>query len=58
VEPSASVKELEPAIEEYLEENSKQPKPFIWTATVEQILAKVDRCKAILVERHLASRVR
>jgi transposase len=43
-----SVEELERAIEDYLEENDKQPKPFIWTATVEQILAKVHRCKAIL----------
>jgi hypothetical protein len=43
-----SVEELEAAIEEYLEENNKQPKPFVWTATVEQILAKVNRCKAIL----------
>jgi len=47
-----SVAELEAAIEEYLEENNKQPKPFVWTATVEQILAKVNRCKAILETRH------
>jgi transposase len=47
-----SVEELERAIEDYLEENDKQPKPFIWTATVEQILAKVHRCKAILETQH------
>src|SRR5229473_2846762 len=47
-----SVEELEAAIEEYLEENNKQPKPFVWTATVEQILAKVNRCKAILETVH------
>src|SRR6267143_836426 len=47
-----SVEELEAAIEEYLEENNKQPKPFVWTATVEQILAKVNRCKAILETIH------
>jgi transposase len=47
-----SVEELEAAIEEYLEENNKQPKPFVWTATVEQILAKVNRCKAILETAH------
>jgi len=47
-----SVEELEAAIDEYLEENNKQPKPFAWTATVEQILAKVNRCKAILETVH------
>jgi transposase len=47
-----SVEELEAAIQEYLEENNKQPKPFVWTATVEQILAKVNRCKAILETIH------
>jgi hypothetical protein len=39
---------LERAIEEYLEENNKPPQPFIWTATAEQIWAKVRRCQAIL----------
>jgi transposase len=47
-----NVEELEAAIEEYLEENNKQPKPFVWTATVQQILAKVNRCKAILETIH------
>ena len=56
VQPSASVEEWEPALEEYLEENNKQPKPFIWTATVvEQILAKVHRCIAILEAQHSCS---
>jgi transposase len=43
-----SVEELERAIQEYLEESNKQPKPFVWAATVEEILAKANRCKAIL----------
>jgi transposase len=47
-----SVDELEQAILEYLDENNKNPKPFVWTATVEQILAKVSRCKAILETVH------
>jgi transposase len=47
-----SVEELEAAIQEYLKENNQQPKPFVWTATVEQILAKVNRCKAILETIH------
>ena len=29
-----SVKQLERAIQEYLAENNRQPKPFVWTATV------------------------
>ncbi len=47
-----SVKELVRAIQEYLEANNKQPKPFIWTARVEEILAKINRCKVILESVH------
>jgi len=47
-----SVKELKQAIQEYLEENNRQPKPFLWTASVEKILEKVNRCKAILETVH------
>jgi transposase len=47
-----SVNELEAAIREYLAENNRQPKPFVWTATVEQILEKVSRCKAIYETLH------
>jgi transposase len=47
-----SVKELVQAIKQYLEENNRQPKPFIWTATAEKILEKVNRCKAILETVH------
>ena len=42
-----SVPELIEAIEEYLQQNNKDPQPFVWTATVESILAKVNRCKPI-----------
>ncbi len=45
------VPELEQAIQEYVEEN-KNPKPFVWTATTEQILDKVRRCKVILETLH------
>ena len=48
----ASVKALIQAIREYLDDHNKQPKPFVWTASVEQILAKVNRCKAILETAH------
>jgi transposase len=37
-----SVKELKQAIQEYLDDNHRQPKPFIWTAGVEKILEKVN----------------
>ncbi len=38
-----SVPELEAAIQEYLEANNKAPKPFVWTASAQDILAKVER---------------
>jgi len=47
-----SVKELVQAIQEYLQENNRQPKPFVWTASVEKILEKIDCCKAILETVH------
>jgi transposase len=47
-----SVPELVQAIEQYLQETNLQPKPFIWTATVQKILDKLNRCKAILETPH------
>jgi len=44
----ASVQDLIAAIKAYLAENNRQPKPFVWKASVEKFLAKVERCKAIL----------
>jgi len=43
-----SVPELITAIETYLQANNKDPQPFTWTATAEQILAKVQRGRATL----------
>ncbi len=43
-----NVKELITAIEQFIAANNGAPKPFLWTATVDKILAKVARCKAIL----------
>jgi len=40
------------AIEEYLNHNNRQPKPFVWTASVAKILEKVGRCKSILETLH------
>jgi transposase len=47
-----SVDDLIQAIQEYLSENNQNPKPFLWIATAEQILEKVNRCKAILETVH------
>jgi transposase len=47
-----SVDHLIQAIQQYLNENNQNPKPFFWTATAEQILEKVNRCKAILETVH------
>ena len=38
-----SVAELEAAIHDYLEHHNANPKPFVWTAEPEAILAKVKR---------------
>src|SRR5664279_3406862 len=43
-----SVPELITAIETYLTVNNKNPEPFVWTATAEQILTKVQRGRATL----------
>lgn len=40
-----SVKELIEAIEQYIEANNKNPKPFIWTKTADEILTKLHKCK-------------
>ena len=47
-----SVKDLIAAIEEYLQVNNENPKPFVWTASVESILEKINKCKAILETVH------
>lgn len=43
-----SVDELVAAIEEFLSAWNQKPKPFVWTATVESILAKLARCRQTL----------
>src|SRR2546425_7394023 len=47
-----SVEDLVTAIDTYLRETNKNPKPFVWTASVETILAKIARCKAIFETLH------
>jgi transposase len=43
-----SVAELEQAIRDYLKVHNENPKPFIWTASADQVLGKIGRlCKRI-----------
>ena len=44
----ASVDDLKSAIDEFLHAWNKNPKPFVWTATVESIQAKLARCRQTL----------
>jgi transposase len=43
-----SVEDLQQAIEEFLSAWNKNPKPFVWTATVESIVEKLSRCRRTL----------
>jgi transposase len=47
-----SVPDLIAAIGEFLDAHNDDPKPFVWTASVEAILEKVGRCKAVLETVH------
>ena len=47
-----SVPDLVAAIDAFVAAYNDDPKPFVWTASVETILAKVNRCKAILETHH------
>lgn len=39
------VEEVIMAIGDYIDQHNEQPKPFIWTATATDILAKVSRAR-------------
>ena len=43
-----SVEDLHRAIEEFLAAWNNDPRPFVWTATVESIVQKLSRCKQTL----------
>jgi transposase len=47
-----SVPELIQAINEFLAAHNDDPKPFVWTASIDSILEKVGRCKAVLETVH------
>ena len=48
-----SVAELEKAIRQYLETNNQNPAPFVWTASADLILGKVETlCSRIIRSGH------
>jgi transposase len=47
-----SVPDLVEAIQKFIESNNQNPKPFVWTKKVDQILEKINRCKAVTVTPH------
>ena len=47
-----NVSQLIQSIYEFLDEYNKPPKPFIWTASVQSIMEKVNHCKAIYDTLH------
>jgi hypothetical protein len=46
-----SLSDLVAALEKYLVQHNKEPKPFIWTAQAKDILAKVARARTKLNRR-------
>ena len=47
-----SVDQLITAITQYIDQRNANPKPFVWTATVQQILKKVGKANATLATLH------
>ena len=47
-----SVQQLIKAIDEYITESNKTPKPFVWTASAQRILEKIHHCKEALGTSH------
>jgi len=47
-----SVPDLISAIEDYIKIHNQDPTPFVWTKGVEEVLAKVNKCKAIMETLH------
>ena len=47
-----SVPELVAAIDDFIKVNNENPKPFVWTKKVDEILEKVSHCKAVLGTLH------
>ena len=48
------VLDLNNAIQEYLDAWNEDPKPFVWTATVESILEKLSAAQIVIVMRYVS----
>jgi transposase len=47
-----SVPDLTAAIQQFLDAHNDDPKPFVWTASIDSILEKVSNCKAVFETVH------
>ncbi|MBU4329999.1 MAG: IS630 family transposase, partial [Acidobacteria bacterium] len=47
-----SVPELIATIQEFIRINNQNPKSFVWSKSVDQILEKVGHCKAVIETLH------
>ena len=47
-----NIKELIMAIKQYIESHNQKPKVFVWTASVENIMRKISKCKGLLETEH------
>jgi hypothetical protein len=47
-----SVVELQEAINRFVEETNANPKPFVWTANPDRVLAAIERGKQVLESIH------
>src|SRR3989339_1287024 len=47
-----NVKELIMIIQQYIESHNQNPKAFVWTASVENIMRKISKCKDLLETPH------
>jgi transposase len=47
-----SVPDLVAVIEQFISLNNENPNPFVWTKKADEILAKVNHCKAVTVTLH------
>jgi len=54
----ASVHELQIAIKQFIADNNADPKPFVWTAGSNKLLAAIECGKQVLESVHLARRAR
>lgn len=47
-----SVRQLREAIESFIETNNRDPKPFVWTKTADEILEKIARYASGTLQAH------